>query len=105
MNDTSDLGIFENELFTVDHSSSCVVPGYVVVRLKVPSTSLSDLAPVTAQALGQLLSRVVRAIEVTVGADRVYCLSLQPCWRLASSPGCGVGRVEEGQRGAEWEVI
>ena len=75
MNDTSDLGIFENELFTVEHSSSCFVPGYVVVRLKVPSTSLSDLAPATAQALGELLSTVARAIEATVGADRVYCLS------------------------------
>ncbi|MDD5565001.1 MAG: HIT family protein [Thermoanaerobaculaceae bacterium] len=75
MNETADLRIFEDELFTVDHSSSCVVPGYVLVRLKGPATSLSELAPLTAEALGRLLSRVTRAIEEAVGADRVYCLS------------------------------
>lgn len=75
MNDIADLRILENDLFTIDHSSSCAVPGYVVVRLTGSATSLSELAPSTAQALGHLLARATQAIEATVGADRVYCLS------------------------------
>ncbi len=75
MNDIADLRILENDLFTIDHSCSCAVPGYVVVRLTGSATSLSELAPATAQALGELLARATRAIEEAVGADRVYCLS------------------------------
>ena len=75
MIDSADLKIFEDELFTVEHCPSCAVPGYVIVRLKDASTSLSELASGTAQALGPFLATAVRAIEATVGADRVYCLS------------------------------
>ncbi len=75
MSRSPDLRIFENRLFTIEHSSSCAVPGYVVLRLKDRSTSLAELDAGSAQALGVLLSAAVRAVEKIVGADRVYCLS------------------------------
>ncbi len=75
MTDAGDLEIFADELFTVAHCPSCAVPGYVIARLLDGSTSLAELPAGTAQALGALLSKTVRAIETTVGADRVYCLS------------------------------
>lgn len=71
----STLRVFEDDHFTIDHSDFCVVPGYLVVRLRGPATSLSELTPHVARALGELLSRAVQAIEEAVGADRVYCLT------------------------------
>ena len=75
MSSAADLRVLDNELFTIDHASDCAVPGYVVVRLKEAATSLSELGPHTAHALGPLLASAARAIEAAVGADRVYCLS------------------------------
>lgn len=75
MSSTANLRVLDNELFTIDHASDCAVPGYVVVRLKQAATSLSELGPQTAHALGPLLASAARAIEATVGAERVYCLS------------------------------
>lgn len=67
--------VFEDDVFTLDQSESCVVPGYLVLRLKDPASSLADLTPERSQALGSILSAAVRALEQVVGADRVYCLS------------------------------
>ncbi len=75
MSDSGDLSVFADGRLTVEHSASCVVPGYVIVRLMDASTSLAELAPPTAEALGRLLAAVAGAIESTIGADRVYCLS------------------------------
>ena len=69
------LRVFEDELFTADQCETCAVPGYLIVRLKGPAASLAGLEPGSARRLGETLSRVARAIEETVGAERVYCLA------------------------------
>ena len=51
------------------------MPGYVIVRLKGPAVPLGRLAPAAARRLGEVLSRIARAVEDAVGAERVYCLS------------------------------
>lgn len=75
MKECHDLQIIENSLLVLEHTRECRVPGYLVLRLKGGETSLSELSPEAARALGEALSAIVRAIEETVGADRVYCLS------------------------------
>jgi len=67
--------IYEDDLFTVDHSDACLVPGYVIVRLKDPATGLGALDPQAARRLGETLARVARAIEDAVAPERVYCLA------------------------------
>jgi diadenosine tetraphosphate (Ap4A) HIT family hydrolase len=67
--------IVKNDLFTLEKSSECAVPGYLVLRLKGGETSLAELAPETARALGEMLARAAKAIEAAVGAERVYVLS------------------------------
>ncbi|MBP7864760.1 MAG: protein kinase [Acidobacteria bacterium] len=69
------LRIFEDRRFSLEHASGCRIPGYLILRLKEPAISPSELSPESARALGDLLARAVRAIERTVGADRVYCLA------------------------------
>ena len=67
--------IYKNGLYTLEQSAECAVPGYLILRLKGPETSLAGLATEQAKALGEALSRAVRAIEQAAGADRVYILS------------------------------
>ena len=61
--------------FFIEASRECAVPGYLVLRLKGGETSLAELSPAQAQALGRLLARAARAVERAAGADRVYVLS------------------------------
>lgn len=68
------LRVFENDAFTADQSDSCALPGYLIVRIKREPLSMGELDPRTSAALGVILSRAVRAIEESVGAERVYCL-------------------------------
>ncbi len=67
--------VFEDDGFALDQSDACLVPGYLVLRLGDGASSLADLAPERARALGALLSVAARALERVVRADRVYCLS------------------------------
>lgn len=67
--------IFEDERFTVDSSDECVLPGYLVLRVKGGETSLAQLAPEKARALGEMLAKTAAAVEEAVGAERVYVLS------------------------------
>jgi len=67
--------IFESEMFSLERSVECPIPGYLILRLKGPEESLAELAPQTARALGELLARTAAAIEKTVKAERVYLLS------------------------------
>lgn len=62
-------------MFSLEQSSECSIPGYLILRLKGPATSLAELAPQTARALGELLARTAAAIEQAVKAERVYVLS------------------------------
>lgn len=67
--------IFEDETFTLEQSAECPMPGYLVLRVKGEATSLARLPTEMAKALGEMLARTAKAIEETVGADRVYILS------------------------------
>jgi len=70
-----DLRIFEDERFTVDQCDSCLVPGYLIVRLNGAVVALGQLDPDSARGVGEMLSRVSRAIQEAVGPERVYTLS------------------------------
>ena len=72
---STDWRVFEDEQFTLDQCDSCLVPGYLILRLKGASTSLGWLSPGTDHALGAMLSGAVSAIEEVVAPERVYCLS------------------------------
>jgi diadenosine tetraphosphate (Ap4A) HIT family hydrolase len=67
--------VFEDETFTLEQSTECPIPGYLVLRLKGQETSLAQLKTETAQALGEMLARATKAIEQAVQAERVYVLS------------------------------
>jgi diadenosine tetraphosphate (Ap4A) HIT family hydrolase len=67
--------IFEDEIFTLEQSAECSIPGYLILRLKGPETSLAQLRPETATQLGVMLQRAAQAIERAVAAERVYVLS------------------------------
>jgi len=74
-NENSGKLIFEDEIFTVEQSAECAVPGYLVLRLKGVETRLAQLAPAKTRALGDMLARAAGAIEQAVQAERVYVLS------------------------------
>jgi diadenosine tetraphosphate (Ap4A) HIT family hydrolase len=46
----------------------------LILRLKGAETSLAELAPEKARALGEMLAKAARAIEQAVGAERIYVL-------------------------------
>jgi len=69
------LRVFEDEHFTAGQCETCAVPGYLIVRLKGPATSLALLDPAAAGRLGAMLARAARAIEEATSAERVYCLA------------------------------
>jgi diadenosine tetraphosphate (Ap4A) HIT family hydrolase len=67
--------IFEDGMFSLEQSAACSIPGYLILRLKGPETSLAELVPRTAKALGEMLARAAAAIEQAVKPERVYVLS------------------------------
>jgi diadenosine tetraphosphate (Ap4A) HIT family hydrolase len=60
---SDDLRVFEDEHFTVDQCDSCVVPGYLILRLKGPAVTMGQLTHQASGRLGEMLSRTARAIE------------------------------------------
>jgi diadenosine tetraphosphate (Ap4A) HIT family hydrolase len=73
--ESSEAVVFADGMFSLEPSAECLVPGYLVLRVKGPETSLAELAPPAARALGELLARAAAAIEQAVKPDRVYVLS------------------------------
>lgn len=67
--------IHDNGDFSIEASRESAVPGYLVLRVQGGETSLAELTPAKAQALGLLLARAARAVERAAGAERVYVLS------------------------------
>jgi diadenosine tetraphosphate (Ap4A) HIT family hydrolase len=67
--------IYEDETFSLERSSECSIPGYLILRLKGPATSLAELKPDQAKTLGEMLAAAARAIEAAVKPERVYVLS------------------------------
>ncbi len=72
---TMDLMIFEGEMFTLEQSAECLIPGYLILRVKEEAKGLAHLPVATARALGGMLARAAKAVEETVGAERIYVLS------------------------------
>ncbi|MFH2107498.1 MAG: hypothetical protein ABII93_02410 [Chrysiogenia bacterium] len=72
----NELLIYADELFSLEHSTECPIPGYLVLRLKGPEASLAQLPKKTAQLLGVMLKRAINSIELAVKPERVYVLSL-----------------------------
>jgi len=70
-----ELLIYEDEMFSLEQSAACPIPGYLILRLKGPEASLAQLSKKTAQLLGVMLKRVTNAIEQAVKPERVYVLS------------------------------
>jgi diadenosine tetraphosphate (Ap4A) HIT family hydrolase len=71
----SGAAIFKDEMFSLEQSTECPIPGYLILRMKGEATSLVQLPAETAKALGEMLARAAKAIETAVGAERVYVLS------------------------------
>jgi diadenosine tetraphosphate (Ap4A) HIT family hydrolase len=67
--------IFADEMFSLEQSAACPIPGYLLLRLKGPEISLAELSPESAKRLGEMLRRAVAAIEAAVKPERVYVLS------------------------------
>jgi diadenosine tetraphosphate (Ap4A) HIT family hydrolase len=67
--------IFEDEMFSLEQSAACPIPGYLILRVKGQGTSLAQLPPETARLLGEMLARAAGAIEQAVKPARVYVLS------------------------------
>jgi diadenosine tetraphosphate (Ap4A) HIT family hydrolase len=72
---SKELLIFADEMFSLEQSSECSIPGYLILRLKGPATSLAELQPDQARALGEMLAAAAGAIEAAVRPERVYVLS------------------------------
>ena len=69
------LRVFEDEHYMVDQCDSCLVPGYLILRLKGPAVTMGQLTHQASGRLGEMLSRAARAVEAAVAAERVYVLS------------------------------
>ena len=69
------LVILKSEFATLEHADFCGVPGYLVLRVRTGAESFGDLSTPGAARLGGLLASAAAAIETTVKAERVYCLS------------------------------
>ena len=65
--------VYVNEHFVVAPCLSCPVPGNLILSPKIPSLSLSGLDCNTLTSLGPTLAAAVRAIEVVIHPERVYC--------------------------------
>jgi len=70
-----ELLVFEDEMFSLEQSAECPIPGYLIFRVKGEATGLAQLPAETARALGEMLARTASAIEQAVQAERVYVLS------------------------------
>ena len=69
------LLVFADEIFSLEQSTECPIPGYLILRLKGPEVSLAQLPAETAKSLGEMLTRAAAAIEQAVKPERVYILS------------------------------
>ena len=67
--------VWDDEFCTVEQAGFCAVPGYLILRVKLPASSWADLPQDAARAVGERLARVTSAIETVTRAERVYCLS------------------------------
>ncbi len=64
--------VMETRHFVVEPCHGCPLPGYLIVRPRVPMRSLSHLPADEAAEFGPLLKKVVGAIESVVRPIRIY---------------------------------
>jgi diadenosine tetraphosphate (Ap4A) HIT family hydrolase len=69
------LKIYEDNLLKIEQADFCSVPGYLLIRIKHDIYSLADLKPKQSQHLGLILSKTAQALQNTLNAERIYCLS------------------------------
>jgi len=61
--------------FVSHHTGAFTDPGELIVKIRRHCESLAELTPAEAGALGPVLSAAVRALEQSVGAERIYAMS------------------------------
>ncbi len=64
--------VLEDGSFVVEQCLGCPLPGYVIVRSKVPVLDLGSLPEDVSAELGPLLRRVVHAVQRVLHPARVY---------------------------------
>lgn len=64
--------IYVSQDFVIEPCRSCPLPGYLIVRPKLPVASLSALAPDSAAQLGMVLRLAVAAVETVLHPIKVY---------------------------------
>ena len=67
--------VYEDPHFLLEQSGECGIPGYLVLRMKGKREGAGGLTPQESSALGAMISRAVRAIDLIVAPERVYILS------------------------------
>jgi diadenosine tetraphosphate (Ap4A) HIT family hydrolase len=71
---TSQASACSNAHFRIEPCASCPIAGYLIVSPQVPVFSLSELSFDAQASLGLTLAAAMRAIEIVVRPERVYCL-------------------------------
>jgi diadenosine tetraphosphate (Ap4A) HIT family hydrolase len=95
--------IYEDEAWLADHGTPALVRGYVVLKPRRHVHELADLLPGEAATLGVAAQRLLSAMRVALGPERIYVCSfaetvhhlhfhLLP--RYANMPGLGPNLVE-----------
>ena len=77
--------IYEDADFLVEQSSECPLPGYCIVHLKQPCTSLATLTNKLASRLMFMLQSVQQAVQEIIQPEKIYLCSfceLNPQLRL-----------------------
>ena len=68
--------VYDDGLWRVAHSFNSALPGWMVVVARRHITSLAELTPAEAAALGPLLQRLSEALQCVLGARKAYVLFL-----------------------------
>ena len=68
--------VYDDGLWRVAHAFNSALPGWMVVVARRHITSLSELTPTEAAALGPLLSALSDALQRVLGAQKAYVLFL-----------------------------
>ena len=65
--------ICENENFSIEHSYSCAIPGYLIISPLVEVASIVELPPAAQVQLGPTLAFAADKIKDIVNSIKVYC--------------------------------
>jgi len=68
--------IYKDAHFYIEAVQSPAIPGYLIIRLNKPVTSLADLSSQALVAFGPLLAAGMSAIQKAVSPERIYVIRL-----------------------------